>query len=135
MSMLTVRDQYSPRSVFGDDRAAEAVVDPGGDEIGVAVNTVGAESRAGRGGERGQAVADEQMVVFNGHRPARGKAVFNTDTHGATPAVVAGRRRDNRAAGEDVIAIGDDGRAALYIEQGGVPGITYLAGEQTERVH
>src|SRR5229473_4167168 len=76
------------------------------------------------------------MVVFNAGRPIRGEGKFKTGADRATPAVVARRRREHQARRrEDVIAVGDDSRAALYVEQDGVPGVTDLAGKQAECIH
>src|SRR5271169_1759544 len=123
------------RSVLRDHRTTPAIVDANGHHIGIAVNAVGAENRTG--GERGErrvVVGDEQMIVFNGCRPVRGEAEFDAAADRATPTVVARGCRHNDAAGEDVVAIGNNGRAALEIEQRCVPGVPNLAGEQPERV-
>src|SRR6202035_3011446 len=75
------------------------------------------------------------MVVFKRRRPVRGEAEFHTGADSSTPAVVAGRCRSDNAACEDIIAIGDHGRAALSINERGVEGIARLSREQAERIH
>src|SRR5947207_11286892 len=81
----------SVRSVLRDDRAAELVVQAGGDEIDVLTDAVGAEGEAARRGEGVGTVLHEQVIVLDANRPVRGEGVFEAGADRAAPAgVVAG---------------------------------------------
>src|SRR5258705_4031498 len=75
------------------------------------------------------------MIVFDTGRPIRSEAVFESDTHSATP---AGRAcRGEFKAGKRVKytkTIARYCRAALQIDQCRVPGITDLAGEKADAI-
>ena len=64
------------RSVSRDARAAELVVQAGGDEIDVLTDAVGAEGEAARCGEVIGTVLHEQVIVLDANRPVRGEGVF-----------------------------------------------------------
>src|SRR6202012_3139041 len=75
--------------------------------------------------------------VFEAERPARSEGVFDADTNRRAPAgfactIEAGvhQKRTNRG----VFVVGNRS-TALHVEQGAVPGIADLAGEQAERVN
>ena len=53
------------RSVLRDDRAAELVVQAGGDEVDVLTDAVGAEGEAARRGEVVGTVLHEQVIVLD----------------------------------------------------------------------
>src|SRR6202034_306795 len=86
---IQMRSLRARKSVFRDNRAAPAVVDASGDHVGVTMNAVGANNRAGTGRrEGGEVVADEQMVVLNSDRPVRDKAEFEAGADRRPPAVI-----------------------------------------------
>src|SRR3954453_11329471 len=137
--MTTARGAFS---VLRDDRAAESVVDAGGDQINVLADAVSARERADRrqravGGERDVMAAHEQMVVFEADRPVRRKAVFDADADRAAPAGVVGTVElgsCKTARSDAAVAIASDGGAALHVKQCAVPGVADLAGEQAESI-
>ena len=83
-------------------------------------------------GEVGVVVGDEQVIVFDRGRPVRREGKFNAGADRAAPTVIA----DEVAIRAPLLARyrcdRRDGRAALEIQQRGVPGVTDLAGEQAE---
>src|SRR5258708_17890732 len=126
------------RSVLRDDWAAELVVQANGDQVDILLDVVGAGGHAGNredAGEGGVMVAHEQMVVFDRGRPVRSEAVFEADANRATPTGV-GRTIEDGAGTSDqtfVLVVGDRS-TALDVEQGVVPGVADLAGEQAEGI-
>src|SRR5690242_21731493 len=78
-------------SVFGNDRAAEAVVEPHRGQIDILLDAVGAGERDRGRREVDVAGAHEQVVVFSSDRPVRGKPDLNAGTDGAAPTALAGR--------------------------------------------
>src|SRR4051812_385585 len=79
------------------------------------------------------------MVVLDRHRPVWREAVFETNADDAAPAGFvgaveyrAGGKAQDGCADEAAVLVVGHGRAALHVEQRVVPGITDLAGEQTE---
>ncbi len=75
------------------------------------------------------------MVVLNTERPVRCKAVFKSNTHGATPAGRACRGQFN--AGnviEDAKAVACHCGAALYVQQRCIPGVADLAGKEADAI-
>ena len=68
-------------------------------------------------------------------RPVRREAVFQTDADNAAPAGFARGVEHNVGAGEEaVILVVGNGSATLHVEQGVIPGVAHLTGEQAERV-
>src|SRR6202521_3883869 len=105
---LSIRSRKKPRtmpglkfagergkSVTGDERTApvEVVVHAGRDKIHTAANPISSKERASsRNKKRRVAVVREDMIVLNGNRPIRGKAVFEADANCAAPLrVITGR--------------------------------------------
>src|SRR3954469_938010 len=137
--MTTARGAFS---VLRDDRAAESVVDAGGDQINVLADAVSARERADRrqravGGERDVVTAHEQMVVFEADRPVRGEAVFDADADRAAPAGVVGTIElgsGQTTRSDAAVAIAGDGGAALHVKQCVIPGVADLAREQAESI-
>src|SRR6202012_4943262 len=78
----------------------------------------------------------EQMVVLDADRPVRSEAILDAGTDGATPAGLIARAGEEATTGkaEDIVMGVSHGGAALDIEQGIIPGIADLAGEQAERI-
>src|SRR6516225_11237936 len=80
---------YAPlralRSVAGDERAAEAIVDSGGEEIDVLTDAFGVEQRADRSGQVVAVGAQEDVVVLETSRPVRREAVLETNTDDSAP--------------------------------------------------
>src|SRR6185369_10116232 len=98
-SMLVAVDA---RSVLRDDRAAELVVDAGGDEIDVRPDAIGAEEGASRRDEGVGTVLHEQVIVFDADRPVRSEGVFEADADRAAPAgVVTGDGGEHIGAGKE----------------------------------
>src|SRR5215475_2309500 len=63
-------------SVLGNNRSTEPVVDAGGEEVDVLLDTVGLQE-----GESNGLPVHEQVVVLEADRPVRCEAIFNTGTH------------------------------------------------------
>src|SRR5947207_1400168 len=126
----------SVRSVRRDDRAAELVVQAGGDEIDVLTDAVGAEGEAARRGEGVGTVLHEQVIVLDANRPVRGEGVFEAGADRAAPAGVVAGDASERAGcyAVDAVAVRGHGSTALDVEQDVVDGVTDLAGEQAERI-
>jgi len=75
------------------------------------------------------------MVVFEAGRPVRCKAIFESGAHGTAPAGRACRDQFIAAKrGEDAETIARHRRAALHVQQCGVPGPADLAGEQADAI-
>src|SRR6187431_250826 len=77
------------RSVPGDGRTAEAIVDAGSHEVSVLLDVV----VAGVNAEKVEGVvvgAHEQMVIFDAERPVRSKAIFQAGANRGTPTGVFG---------------------------------------------
>src|SRR6201999_820347 len=94
------------KSVFGDDRATEPVVQTTKDNVGV---TTGAESSAANGGESLVVTVLEDVIVFDANRPVGSEADFKAGTHGRAPAGVVTGFGDKSTAGcrELVVSVGD----------------------------
>ena len=86
------------KSILRDDRAAEPVVQAGGDEIDVLTDAIGAEGSAGRRGEVIGTVLHEQVIVLDANRPVRGEGVFEASADRAAPAGVIAGDASERAA-------------------------------------
>src|SRR5882757_1558526 len=124
------------KSVTADDRAAKTVVDARGDEIDVLTDAIRLEKHTTRRGEGKGLILHEQVVVFDADRPVRGEAIFKAGANGAAPAgAIPGARCQDAGCGVDgrEAAVGYRS-AALHVEQGVVPGIADLAGEQAKCV-
>jgi hypothetical protein len=75
------------RSVAGDDRSPEFVVQAKRDHVDVLADAVERASKQGISHrERVVRIAHEEVVVLKANRPVRSEAVFKSDTYGATPA-------------------------------------------------
>src|SRR4051812_31454127 len=123
----------SARSVLRDDRATPTVVDAHRDEIDVLTDPDGGEGTASRGGEGQVPVAHEQVIVFEGGRPVRSKAVFEADANRAAPTGFVDAAGEGAGrVGEGAIAIPGNGGTALDVEQGAVEGPADLTGEQAK---
>src|SRR5205814_9423719 len=70
-------------------------------------------------------------------RAVRREGEFRPQADCAAPTVVAvgGREHGAVRGSDDVVAVGNNGRTALEIEQGRVERITDLAGKDAERIH
>jgi hypothetical protein len=76
----------SGRSVPRDDRAADAVVDPYGHEVDIAMNVgVSGETAIGHEVEGDAVIVLEDVIIFDRERPVRSKAVFKIGADRATP--------------------------------------------------
>src|SRR5262249_6767932 len=111
------------RSVLGDHRAAEAVVQTDEAHIDVLADIVSeSHSVDARREEDDVMVAKENMVVFDADRPVRGKADFQTGAdRAAPPGLVIGRSDQRTSADEgrpdkDVRPASNHGAAALDVE-------------------
>src|SRR6201999_261705 len=90
---------------------------------------------AHRGGEGVGAVAHEQVVVFEGDRPARSEADFDTGADRAAPTGLAGGVDHEAGGGEEaVVLVVGDRSTTLDVPEHVVPGVADLAGEEAERV-
>src|SRR5262249_11258965 len=87
---LSIRRKALLRSVAGDDRTAELVVDAGGEEIDVLLDVVGAGRNASRRDERVILRAHEHVIVLDAGRPVRREAVLEADADHAAPTGLAG---------------------------------------------
>src|SRR5260221_2223750 len=122
-------------SVLRDDRAAELVVQAGGDQIDVLTDAIVADQQASAIGEGVGLVLHEQMVVFETDRPIRSEGILGADADRATPAGVIAGGTNERARGViDAVRVRGHSRTALDVQQEGVGGIADLTGEQAERV-
>ena len=97
----------SKRSVAGCNRrrsvAAEAVVEPYGDQIHVLVDPIDAGNEGGRDHERvgvgvGVAIPHEEMVVLHADRPVRSEADLDACAECAAPTGVVATGREGRTA-------------------------------------
>jgi hypothetical protein len=116
----------------------EVVVHASRDKIHIAADPISTKDGGSSWNKKRRvAVAHEDMIVLNGNRPIRGKAVFEADANCAAPLrVIAGRSYNRvRCGKEDIPTIVGHRGAALHVEQDVVPGIANLAGEQPERIH
>src|SRR6266403_12937 len=130
-------------SVLGDGGAAEGVVHADRDQIEVLTDAIddhrGAAGRRTRDNtERRQSdvsASREEMVVFDGDRPAGEKAIFKTGAdRAAGPGVARGSGNQTRC-GDDIVVTGGGYReAALHVKQRIAPGITDLSGEKPEGI-
>src|SRR4029077_6858234 len=75
---------FRPLSISRDHRAAESVVDPHRAHVDGLLDGVDAVDGVDRR-ERHAVAAHEQMVVFEGHRPARPKAELDAGAYRAAP--------------------------------------------------
>src|SRR5436190_2805697 len=134
-------DQYVSNStcrlVPGDDRAAEAVVEAGGDHVDILMDGFAARERA-RNDRRGQdevAVTHEEVIVFDRNRPVRGKAVFEADTDSAAPACF-GRaiEHETGVGGHAGVVVAGRRDATLHVAEDVVPGVANLAGDHAEGI-
>src|SRR4051812_4160926 len=124
------------RSVLRDDRAAEAVVHPGGDEVSVLLDVVVAGVDAREHADASEVVvvgAHEQVIILDAERPVRSEGVFHAGANRAAPAGLLGTI-DHRAEEHTFVAVVGHRSTALDVEQDVVGGIADLAGEQAERV-
>src|SRR6185437_7769008 len=124
-------DNCWSRSVSRNHRAPEGVVEANGAHVHVLVDVVDAAQAAANKIEGDVAAAHEQVIVFEGNRPARCEADFKTGANRATPAALAGVVEDD-AEELAVVLVVCDGRAALHIPKDVVPGIADLAGKQSD---
>src|ERR1700686_2931181 len=123
-------------SVLRDDRAAPAVVHANGGQIDVLTDAIGCrEQEEPRSRESDVPGTHKQMVVFEGDRPIRSEAVFETCADRATPTGFPGTV-DKQACrnGEGPILVASNRGTALDVDQDVVPGIADLTREQAERV-
>src|ERR1700682_4988125 len=123
-------------SVLRDDRAAPAVVHANGGQIDVLTDAIGCrEQEEPRSRESDVPGTHEQMVVFEGDRPIRSEAVFETCADRATPTGLPGTV-DKQACrnGEGPILVASNRGTALDVDQDVVPGIADLTREQAERI-
>src|SRR5258708_33787738 len=117
------REKRHPlRSILGDGGAAEGVVHADRDQIEVLTDAIddhrGAAGRRTRDNtERRQSdvsASHEEMVVFDGDRPAGEKAIFKTGAdRAAGPGVAGGSGNQPRCAGDIVVKSGVNPWAAL----------------------
>src|SRR5258705_668656 len=130
-------------SVLGDGGAAEGVVHADRDQIEVLTDAIddhrGAAGRRTRDNTEGRqsdvSASHEEMVVFDGDRPAGEKAIFKTDAHRAAGPGGAGGRGNRTRCGDDIVVTGGGYReAALHVKQRIAPGITDLSGEKPEGI-
>src|SRR6185312_8362868 len=88
-------DNCWSRSVSRNHRAPEGVVEANGAHVHVLVDVVDAAQAAANKIEGDVAAAHEQVIVFEGNRPARCEADFKTGANRATPAALAGVVEDD----------------------------------------
>src|SRR5260370_29296141 len=138
------REKRHPlRSILGDGGAAEGVVHADRDQVEVLTDAIddhrGAAGRRTRDNtERRQSdvsASHEEMVVFDGDRPAGEKAIFKTGADRAAGPGVAGGSGDQTRCGDDIVVTGRGYReAALHVKQRIAPSITDLSGEKPEGI-
>src|SRR5258705_7663978 len=131
------------RSILGDGGAAKRVVHADRDQVEVLTDAIDDHRAAGsrrtcENTRRSQAevsASHEEMVVFDGDRPAREKAIFKTGAdRSAGPGVAHGSGDETRCGDDIVVAGGGYRKPALHIKQRIAPGITDLSGEKPERI-
>src|SRR5258708_13841048 len=120
-------------SILGDGGAGEGVVHADRDQVEVLTDVIddhrGAAGRRTRDNtERRQSdvsASHEEMVVFDGDRPAGEKAIFKTGAdRAAGPGVAGGSGNQPRCAGDIVVKSGVNPWAALSEKERMSPGIT-----------
>ena len=79
-------DPFADRSVFGDDRAAEAIVHADSAQIDILADAQGRAYAAADRRQRDVAVVQEDVVVFEADRPVRREAELDTGADRAAPA-------------------------------------------------
>src|SRR6266702_3150918 len=131
------------RSILRDGGAAKGVVHAGRDQIDVLADAIDSHGSTGSWLTRNNAqrrkaevsASHEEMVVFDGDRPAREKAIFKAGAdRSAHPCVACGGDNGSRCGEDILVTAGGDREAALHIEERAVPGITDLPGEKRNRV-
>src|SRR5229473_2259024 len=130
--------RFKLTSILPDHRAAPAIVDASSDRVSILADAVVPCVHAGDRKHAREGVvlgAYEQMVVFDGGRPIRSKAIFNTSTNCSAPARCGRTVKDSSGSSEKalVFVVGNSS-AALCVYKGIVPGKADLAGEQAEGV-
>ncbi len=130
-------------SILRDGGAAEGIVHADRDQIDVLTDAI--DDHGGSAGRRTRdnterrqsdvSASHEQMVVFDGDRPAGEEAIFKTGAdRAAGPGVARGSGNQTRCGDDIVVAGGGYREAALHINQRIAPGITDLSGEKPEGI-
>src|SRR5262245_57959038 len=106
------RKKFGEGSVLRDQRAAPAIVQADEAHVDVLTDAVAAERQAAWGREAKRAIAEEDVVVFDAHRPVRRKADFQAGADRATPTAFAGRSEqgavtDEARGDEHVVLVSD----------------------------
>src|SRR5258707_5819943 len=133
----------SLRSILGDGGAAEGVVHADRDQVELLTDAIDAHGDAGSRRTRDNtqrrqgdvSASHEQMVVFDGDRPAGEEAIFKTGADRAAGAGVARGSGNQTGCSDDIVVTGSGYReAALHVKQRIAPGITHLSGEKPEGI-
>src|SRR4029078_371962 len=116
--------------------AAKFVADAASDQADIRPGVGGDRADEGVSRHERAAVAlSEEIIVFDAGGPVRGETVLETHTDGTAPPGPRSLQEADAGCGvEDVEALVYDGRAALHIKQGCVPGITDLTCEEAQAV-
>src|SRR5713226_2726121 len=130
-------------SILRDGGAAKGVVHADRDQIEVLTDAIDDHRAAGRRKTRDitqrrkaeVSASHEEMVVFDGDRPAREKAIFKTGAdRSAGPGVACSGGNKTRCRDDIAVTGGGYCGAALHIKQRTAPSITDLSGEKPESV-
>src|SRR5229473_4619533 len=142
---LRDRDEPGKRcgSILGNVGAAKRVVDADRDQIDVLTDAIDDHRAAGsrktrditQGRKAEVSGSHEEMVVFDGDRPARDKAIFKTGADRSAGTGVARRGGNETRCGDDIVVTGGGYcGAALHIKQRIAPSITDLSGEKPQSI-
>jgi hypothetical protein len=109
-------------------------IDAGGNHVDAQIDAVVARNCGdGNGRESEVLAAHETVVVFQRKRPVRRETKFDTGS-GGTAETRFSRLIESSAGSETVIRVVRERGSALDVPQHVVPGISDLAGKQSERI-